>query len=43
DAVHTGLRVEPVWADEREGHINDIAHWAPIASDATIAPEGGAA
>ena len=27
DAVHTGLRVEPVWADEREGHISDLAHW----------------
>jgi uncharacterized OB-fold protein len=31
DAVHTGLRVEPVWADEREGQITDIAHWAPVA------------
>ncbi len=28
DAVSTGARVAPVWADEREGHINDIAHWA---------------
>lgn len=27
DSVRTGLRVEPVWADEREGHITDIAHW----------------
>ena len=27
DAVATGLRVQPVWADEREGHINDITHW----------------
>jgi uncharacterized OB-fold protein len=27
DAVTTGARVEPVWADEREGHILDIAHW----------------
>ncbi|MCU1499510.1 MAG: uncharacterized protein JWM47_3463 [Acidimicrobiales bacterium] len=29
DAVRTGLRVTPVWADEREGHINDLAHWVP--------------
>ena len=35
DAVRTGLRVQPVWATEREGHINDIAHWALI--------DGGAA
>ena len=28
DAVSTGARVEPVWADEREGRIEDIAHWA---------------
>jgi hypothetical protein len=34
-AVRTGLRVEPVWADEREGHITDIAHWVPA--------DGGAA
>ena len=30
DAVHTGLRVTPVWADEREGHINDLTHWVPV-------------
>jgi len=29
DEVRTGLRVEPVWADEREGHIGDITHWVP--------------
>ena len=29
DAVRTGLRVRPVWADEREGHINDLLHWVP--------------
>ena len=33
--VSTGARVQPVWADEREGHIHDIAHWALI--------DGGAA
>jgi len=29
DAMATGMRVEPVWADEREGHITDIARWIP--------------
>jgi uncharacterized OB-fold protein len=33
DAVRTGLRVRPVWADEREGHINDIAHWVAVEGD----------
>lgn len=27
DQVSTGMRVVPVWADERTGHIDDIAHW----------------
>lgn len=27
DAVATGARVEPVWADEREGSITDLSHW----------------
>lgn len=27
DAVATGARVRPVWADEREGRIEDIARW----------------
>ncbi|CAN5876964.1 hypothetical protein BH23ACT2_BH23ACT2_13660 [soil metagenome] len=30
DAVATDGRVRPVWADEREGHIGDIACWALI-------------
>lgn len=34
DAVSTGARVAPVWADEREGHINDIAHWALVGGEA---------
>jgi uncharacterized OB-fold protein len=29
EAMATGLRVEPVWADEREGSITDLAHWRP--------------
>jgi uncharacterized OB-fold protein len=37
DAVATGARVRPAWAAEREGHIDDIAHWELV--DA----EGGAA
>jgi uncharacterized OB-fold protein len=27
DAIATGARVEPVWAEEREGSITDLAHW----------------
>ncbi len=27
DAVSTGARVTPVWAEEREGHIKDLTHW----------------
>lgn len=27
DAVATGARVEPVWAEEREGSITDLSHW----------------
>lgn len=29
EAMSTGLRVTPVWADEREGHITDLAHFVP--------------
>ena len=29
EAMSTGMRVEPVWADEREGHIADLACWRP--------------
>ncbi len=25
--VTSGVRVRPVWAEERTGHINDITHW----------------
>lgn len=34
DAMATGMQVEPVWADEREGHINDIARWVPATDPA---------
>jgi hypothetical protein len=27
DAIATGARVEPVWADDREGSITDLRHW----------------
>ncbi|MGN6692624.1 MAG: DNA-binding protein, partial [Aquihabitans sp.] len=33
DAVTTGARVKPVWAEEREGHIDDIAHWVLVEGD----------
>ena len=29
DAMRTGMRVQVRWADEREGHINDIACFEP--------------
>jgi uncharacterized OB-fold protein len=29
DAMSTGMRVEPVWADEREGSITDLQCWRP--------------
>jgi len=29
DAMSTGMRVTPVWADEREGHIADLARFVP--------------
>ena len=27
DSVSIGARVEPVWAEEREGSITDLTHW----------------
>lgn len=30
ESVKTGARVAPVWAAEREGHINDITHWVLV-------------
>lgn len=29
DAMRTGMRVTPRWADEREGRIEDLACWVP--------------
>ena len=29
DAMSIGMAVEPVWRDEREGSITDLAHWRP--------------
>lgn len=34
DQIRTGLRVRPVWAEQREGHIDDIAHWVAEGADA---------
>jgi hypothetical protein len=28
--MSTGMRVEPVWATEREGSIHDLAHWKAV-------------
>lgn len=30
EAVSTGARVEPVWADDRQGSITDLTHWRLI-------------
>lgn len=30
EAMAIGMRVEPVWADEREGAIGDLAHWKAV-------------
>lgn len=30
ETMATGMRVQPVWAEQREGHINDITHWIPV-------------
>jgi uncharacterized OB-fold protein len=30
DAMATGMRVEPVWSDEREGSITDLSHWQVV-------------
>ena len=37
DAVATGARVKPVWAHEREGHIDDIAHWVLVDAEGEAA------
>ncbi|WP_458210637.1 Zn-ribbon domain-containing OB-fold protein [Haladaptatus sp. NG-SE-30] len=29
-SVEKGTEVEPVWADQREGHIRDIDHFRPV-------------
>jgi len=29
ESVQTGMRVVPRWADERTGHITDLAHFVP--------------
>jgi len=29
-ALHPGLRVEPVFRDQRTGHILDISHFRPV-------------
>lgn len=29
DAMSSGMRVEPVWAEEREGSITDLRCWRP--------------
>jgi uncharacterized OB-fold protein len=38
DAMATGMRVEVVWRDEREGHITDIAGFIPTVASTTGEP-----
>ena len=30
--MSTGMKVEPVWAEEREGSIHDLAYWKPVSA-----------
>ncbi|MFD4181427.1 Zn-ribbon domain-containing OB-fold protein [Rhodococcus sp. NPDC058514] len=41
DAMSTGMRVRVRWADERTGHIRDIACFEPGESESAPAPSGG--
>jgi len=41
DEITTGMRVQVRWAEERVGHINDIACFEPIADEASARPAGG--
>jgi len=38
DQIHTGLRVRVRWADERVGHIRDIAYFVPVGAPDGTAP-----
>lgn len=39
--MSTGMRVQVRWADERVGHINDIACFEPLGNESTARPAGG--
>lgn len=39
--ISTGMRVQVRWAEERVGHINDIACFEPLADEASARPAGG--
>ncbi|CAB4718233.1 MAG: DNA-binding protein [Actinobacteria bacterium] len=41
DQVSTGMRVQVRWAEERVGHINDIACFEPLADESDARPSGG--
>lgn len=40
DQMHTGMRVEVVWRETREGHIADIAGFVPASAATAAAPAG---
>jgi uncharacterized OB-fold protein len=39
--ITTGMRVQVRWAEERVGHINDIACFEPVGDESTARPAGG--
>ncbi len=39
DDVRVGMRVEPVWAEERKANITDIAYFRPLVSTPAAGPE----
>ncbi|CAN5350290.1 OB-fold nucleic acid binding domain-containing protein [soil metagenome] len=39
--ISTGMRVQVRWAEERVGHINDIACFEPLDDEADARPSGG--
>ncbi|MDP2774335.1 MAG: OB-fold domain-containing protein, partial [Nocardioides sp.] len=39
--MSTGMRVQVRWADERVGHINDIAAFEPLGDESSARPAGG--
>ncbi len=41
DEISTGMRVQVRWAEERVGHITDIACFEPVHDESAASPSGG--